>query len=131
MKLFNDKAASRCRISDKAFLNMELAVALSIFVIVMIPMGFTVFRDQELMRAYQTRAAIMEIIDGELEVLAAGYWREFPEGSQTYEVKAESEKALHQGQFTLIKNGRHLRLEWIPQKKRRGGILFREVEVTP
>ena len=130
MKSPSNKTLSGDGKLTSAFLNMELAVALSIFVVVMIPMGFTILRDQELMRAYQTRAAIMEIIDGELEVLAAGYWREFSEGEHVYEVKAESVDALHQGRFNLIRSERKLRLEWIPEKKRRGGVLFREVEVA-
>lgn len=116
---------------QRGFLNLELAVAMSILVAVMIPMGFTFIRDQELLRAYQTRAAIMEIIDGEVEVLAAGYWREFPEGAHDYEVKAESADALHHGRFVLTREGNRIRLEWFPQKKWRGGHLVREVEVLP
>jgi hypothetical protein len=71
----------------------------------------------------------MEIIDGEMEVLAAGYWREFPDGEQVYETNAESVSVLHPGQFILKKDGAQLRLEWIPGKKWRGGVLFRETEL--
>ena len=60
---------------------------MSILAVAMIPLTYSFVQEQKLCRAYYYRAVVMEILDGELEVLVAGEWRSFKEGSQAYRVK--------------------------------------------
>jgi hypothetical protein len=69
----------------------------------------------------------MEIVDGEMEVLVAGEWRNFPEGAQPYTVHANAAAHLPPGRFQLTKTGRHLRLEWTSDRRQGIGTVIREV----
>ena len=69
----------------------------------------------------------MEIVDGEMEILAAGEWQNFPEGSQSYTVHARAAASLPPGHFQLTKTGRHLRLEWTADNRQGIGSVVREV----
>jgi hypothetical protein len=112
-------------------LTIELIVAVVILVGVLIPVGFSIIGDQRLARNYYTRAVAMEIVDGELEVLAAGEWRSFPSGAHPYEVRAASAKNLPPGQFTLTVDDQRVRLEWNPATNGHGGSVFREFRKSP
>ena len=61
----------------------------------------------------------MQIVDGEMEVLAAGAWRGFREGEQEYLVTSEAAKTLPKGRFVLQIDGQKVRLEW--RTSSRGG----------
>jgi hypothetical protein len=82
--------------------------------------------EQHVCRVYYWRAVAMETVDGEMEVLAAGEWRDFDEGTTSYTVHAESAKYLPPGKFTLTVHGPRLRLEWRPDKSRFGAPVVRE-----
>ena len=69
----------------------------------------------------------MEIIDGELEILAAGGWHDISEGAHPYAVHANSVANLPPGQFLLTRAGNRLRLEWSATKKSGIGTVVREV----
>lgn len=109
---------------------VELLVALVILTTAAIPLGLSLANDHRLCRGYYFHAVAMEIVDGEMEALAAGEWRMFKDGIQTYPVRAESAKNLPAGQFTLTVQGRRLKLEWRPAAKPLpGGPIAREVVV--
>ena len=105
---------------------VELVFALAVLGLAVLPLAFSFFHEQKLCRAYYYRAVVMEILDGEIEILAAGEWQAFREGAQTYRVRAESAKNLPNGRFMLTLRGPHARLEWQPQKTGRGGQVARE-----
>ena len=71
----------------------------------------------------------MEIVDGEMEILAAGDWRNFPDGQQVYPVHAPAAATLPPGKFQLTKTGNHLRLEWTADKRQGIAPVIREVTV--
>ena len=77
------------------------------------------------MRAHYHRAVALELVDGEMEVLAAGEGERYPDGIHDYRVNADSVTNLPPGRFQLTRAGRHLRLEWIPKEK--GRKVLREV----
>ncbi len=112
--------------SERGSMMIELMMALTIVVGIMLPLGFSFVDEQHMCRVYYWRAVAMEAVDGEMEVLAAGEWRAYPEGSQLYTVHAESAKYLPNGQFTLTVHGPNLRLEWRPEKMRFGAPVVRE-----
>ena len=82
----------------------------------------------DLNEVYQ-RALAMEIVDGEMEILAAGDWKNFPDGSQNYPVHANAMASLPPGHFQMTKTGSHLRLEWSPDGKHGVGAVVRETTV--
>ena len=111
-------------------LLVEVAVGIAILIGVLLPLSLSMVKDQKLCRAYYYRAVAMEIVDGEMEILAAGEWRSFKSGSQTYPVQAGAAKNLPPGRFVLTREGRLIRLEWMPEKKRGIGPVWRECRIA-
>jgi hypothetical protein len=107
----------------------EIVLAIAILSIAMLPLAFSANADARLFRATYQRAVAMEIVDGEIEILAAGEWRNFPEGSHSYAVHAKAAANLPPGQFRLTRSGQHIRLEWTSAKKQGIGSVVREVTV--
>ena len=70
----------------------------------------------------------MEIVDGEMEALAAGEWAAYGKGSHKYEVRAAAAKNLPPGSFVLTVTEKLVRLEWIPATAA-GSRVAREVPV--
>ncbi len=108
----------------------EVAVGIAIFVGVLLPLSLSMLQDQKLCRAYYYRAVAMEIVDGEMEILAAGEWREFKSGSQPYPVRAAAAKNLPPGRFILTRENKLFRLEWVPEKKHGIGPVLREWRIA-
>jgi len=106
---------------------MDLAAAISIIALAILPLAFSFVRETQLLRAEYRRAVAMEIVDGEMEILAAGDWRNFPDGAQNYPVHAQAAMNLPPGRFQLTKNGNHLRLEWKSDEPQGIGPVMREV----
>ncbi len=115
--------------SASAFLMVELMFAMAILVIAFFPLAYSIGSEARLFRASYQSAVAMEIVDGEIEILAAGEWRAFPEGEQTYAVHAMAAKNLPPGQFLLTRTATQLRLEWIPSAKTGVGKIIREVAI--
>jgi hypothetical protein len=117
----------RHQFGESGALMTEVMVAMAILLAAMLPMGDSVINEDKLFRATYQRAIAMEIVDGEMEVLAAGEWRAFPEGTQDYKVQAAAAANLAQGQFRLIRQTNHLRLEWAPTNTHGINPVIREV----
>lgn len=115
--------------TERAALTTDLVVAMAILVLAMLPVSFAFVREMKLCRNYYYQAVAMEIVDGEMEILAAGEWRAFPNGGRTYPVQAAAATNLPPGQFRLTKEDRTLRLEWVPEKKSKGIKVSREWQV--
>lgn len=108
---------------------IELMVAMALFTSAIIPMAYSIMSERRYARASYQRAVAMEIVDGELEVLAAGEWRTFSNGVHTYPVHARALTNLPPGQFRLTVQPELVRLEWQPALKQHGGPVAREVKV--
>jgi hypothetical protein len=106
-----------------------MTMAMAILVIAIFPLAYTVNSEARLFRAAYQRAIAMEIVDGEMEILAAGEWRAFPEGTQVYTVHARAADNLPPGRFEFTRRGNHLRLEWSAAEKTGIGRVVREVTV--
>lgn len=122
-----------CRRSRKkkcsGILMAELTVAMAILVVAIVPLGYSLINDARSLRASYQHSVAMEIVDGEMEVLASGEWRSFPEGTHPYTVHADAAANLPSGQFQLTRTGNHLRLEWTPAERHGVGPVVREVTV--
>jgi hypothetical protein len=109
-------------------LNVDLAVAMGILVLALIPLAYTFRLEQSGLRASYHRAVAGEILDGELEILAAGEWRALPAGVQSYPTPlAAAARNLPKGRFTLTLETKRIRLEWKPDDLGKGGPVRREV----
>jgi hypothetical protein len=108
---------------------VEMIVAIAILVIAVLPMGYAAGANARRLRAEYERAVAVEIVDGEMEILAAGAWRAFPEGRQVYSVQAKAAANLPPGQFQFTRTGNHLRLQWKSNENRGIGVVVREVTV--
>jgi len=105
---------------------MEAVVALGILALVMIPISFSFVSEHRACRASYDRAVAMELVDGEMEILRAGEWRQFPRGSRPYALTGAAAANLPPGRFILTVQERLLRLEWQPGAKDQGGKVTRE-----
>jgi hypothetical protein len=105
---------------------IELVMAMGILTALLIPLAYSFAGQQRLCRVYYWRAVAMEIVDGEMEALAAGGWHSYREGAQPYAVTAEAAKNLPSSQFVLSVHDRQLRLEWKPDSPRNGAPVIRE-----
>ena len=110
-------------------LMTEWVVAMGIFSLACLPLAFEFIQEIKLARACYQRAVAMSIVDGEMEVLAAGEWRAFKSGKQTYTVTAASATNLPPGEFTLTVADDRVRLEWLPKDRGQGGTVAREVKL--
>ena len=129
MKTYFSKPFCKGSRSRRGFLMVDAVVAMAILSMAIVPLGFSFARERRALRAEYFRAAADEIVDGETEILAAGDWKNFPDGAQTYTVHSQAAANLPPGHFQLTKTGNHLRLEWTPDKRQGIGAVVREVTV--
>ena len=99
---------------QRGSLTAEVIAALAILTAVMIPLVASSLQDQKHTRELYLRAVAMEIVDGEMEVLAAGAGKEFKLGQHSYSVTAQAAGNLPPGKFILTRTQETIRLEWQP-----------------
>ena len=121
MKLFS------CKNSERGILQMDLAAGMAILALAIVPLGFSFAKERQVLKLEYQRSVIVELVDGEMEILAAGAARNLPEGAQAISVASRATEKLPPGHFQLHKTGSHLRLEWLPEKKCGFGPVIREV----
>jgi hypothetical protein len=109
-------------------LMTELLVAMGLLAGALLPLAYSINSEKRLARAYYQRAVAMEIVDGEMEILAAGGWRALAPGAHEYVVRAGAATNLPPGKFLVTVETVKVRLEWLPDAKDHGGRIMREVE---
>jgi hypothetical protein len=112
-----------------AFLTAEIMIAIALLSAALLTLSYSFNQERHIARSSYYQAIAMEIVDGEMEVLLAGEWRSFTEGAHEYTVHASAVTNLPPGQFTLTRQARTLRLEWVPTKQGSGGGIMREARV--
>jgi hypothetical protein len=113
----------------RGFMMVDLFVGMAILALAILPLAFTCAKESRLLRAEYFRGVAMEIVDGEMEILAAGEGRNFPDGAQSYTVHASAAATLPPGHFQLTKTGRQLRLEWASDQHQGIGPVVREATI--
>jgi hypothetical protein len=111
------------------FLMVDVMIGLAILTIAVFPLGFSFVRQRQVLRIEYYRCVANEIVDGEMEILAAGAARNLPEGSQRYAFHSDAASQLPPGHLQFTKTGNHLRLEWLPDKKRGVSPIVREANL--
>ncbi len=110
----------------RGFLEVDLMVSLAILTLAVVPLGYSFARERQVLKMEYFRSVANEIVDGEMEILAAGAANNLPDGSQNYPVHAAAVASLPPGHFQLTKTGKHLRLEWNSDEKHGVGTIVRE-----
>ncbi len=108
---------------------LELLAAIVLLVGALFPLAYSLSSERRLARSTYQHAVAMEIVDGEMELLAAGEWRSFKPGTQDYVVHAGAETNLPPGKFLLTVSSNQVRLVWQPAVKHHGGSVMREATV--
>lgn len=109
----------------------EMAFGLGIAALVLIPLSLSFRADALYTRALYHRAVALEVVDGEIEMLAAGEWRAFAPGAHEFRPRANVVTNLPPGRFTLTVSNAVLTLKWLPAVRHAGGPITREVRVQP
>lgn len=117
-----------CR-RTRGFLEADMAVGLAILTLTMLPLAYSFVRERQVLKIDYCRCVADEIVDGEMEILAAGAANNLPAGPQSYYVKATAATQLPPGHFQLTKTGKHLRLEWTPDVRRGFQTVVREANI--
>ena len=130
MKIFSPTpASSRTRRARRGMLEMDLAAALALLALVIVPIGFAIQHERRFLHAEYARSAVAELVDGEAEILAAGAARPYPDGTQPYPVAGPTVMALPPGHFQLTKHGRQASLAWLPDAQSGVSTVTREFTV--
>ena len=90
----------------------EMTVAVGLTAVVLIPLTVGFFKEAKQMRNLYRESVAMEIVDGEMEILAAAGVEGISAGNQPYAINAAAATNLPPGKFTLTREGKTLRLEW-------------------
>jgi len=123
-------ASPPARARRRGALATECVAALGLFALAALPLSFAFLHEARYSRACYHRAASMEIVDGEMEILAAGEWRGFPPGVHAYPVTASSATNLPPGGFWQTVETNRLRLEWRPANGRTNHLVARERSIS-
>ncbi|MBN8246988.1 MAG: hypothetical protein J0L84_06035 [Verrucomicrobia bacterium] len=111
---------------QRAFLATEMVVALGLLVVVALPLAYAHVGSLRRVAADYQRTVVLELVDGEAEILAAGAAAAVAEGRQDWTLQAASVRNVPAGKFTLTREGRRFRLEWNPADRRQGRPVVRE-----
>jgi hypothetical protein len=95
-------------------LMIELVIALAIIMLALIPLAMGFAQEAADLRHSYQKAAAMELIDGEMEILMAGQWRSCHQGVQDYPLTGAAAVNLPPGKAVLTITGNRVRLEWQP-----------------
>lgn len=103
--------------SERGMLMTDLMVGLAILTLAIVPLGYSFARERQMLKIEYQRSVIVELVDGEMEILAAGAARNLPEGVQHLTVESPAAEKMPAGHFQLTKTGNRLKLEWLPEEK--------------
>ena len=111
-----------------AFVEVDLLVAVALLCVALLPLAYSFISDQRAARIAYERAVAMELLDGEMEIQAAGAWRNYPAGTNEITLAGNAATNLTRRSALLIIEPKRVRLEWQPAKQTRP-TLIREVRL--
>jgi len=125
MILSRTTRVARCR----AFLQLDVAVAITVLALVFIPLSISSSGDLDLARRHYFEAVALQLIDGEMDVLLAGEHRKYTPGEYGITPVGEAVQNLPEGKFVLTVQEQKLTLAWVPTKRAKWGRVERVVEL--
>jgi len=114
------------RVKCGAFLATEAVVALGILTAVALPLAYGFLQAPRRIAADYRRTVLLELVDGEAEILAAGAGRVVSDGSHPWTLRGASVTNLPPGKIFFVRAGVKGRLEWRAQDERNGRPVIRE-----
>ncbi len=114
------------RVTCAAFLATEAVVAMGILTAVALPLAYGFLQAPRRIAADYQRTVLLELVDGEAEILAAGAGRVVSDGSHPWTLRGASITNLPPGKTTFVRAGAKGRLEWRAQDERKGRPVIRE-----
>lgn len=112
-----------------AFLQLDVAVAITVLALVFIPLSVSSSGDLDLARRQYFEAVALQLIDGEMDVLLAGERRKYTPGEHQIKPVGEAVQNLPEGEFVLTVHDQKLTLAWVPNKRAKWGRVERVVEL--
>lgn len=106
---------------------IEFLVAMALVMGALLPLAYSFAKEKRLARALYQRAVAMEIVDGELEMLAAGGWKAYTNGLSNIAVRSEAATNLPPGRLVVIRADKKLTVEWVPAIRQHGGTVVRSM----
>jgi hypothetical protein len=114
--------------SRRGYLELDLLVAAALLFVALMPLAYSFVSDQRAARQAYERAVAMELIDGEMEILVAGAWRNHPAGTNEFQLTGNATTNLSTTRALLIIKPKLIRLEWHTARRQTQGII-REVNL--
>ena len=114
------------RVTSAAFLATDAVVAMGILTAVALPLAYGFLQAPRRIAADYQRTVLLELVDGEAEILAAGAGRVVSDGSHPWSLRGTSVTNLPPGKTTFVRAGAKGRLEWRAQDERKGQPVIRE-----
>ncbi|HEU5068921.1 MAG TPA: hypothetical protein VFV96_00730 [Verrucomicrobiae bacterium] len=111
----------------RGMLEVDMLVAMALLFVALIPLAYSFTADRHAMRVAYERAVAMECLDGELELLAAGAWHNYPAGTNHLTLTGAATTNLSTRDALLILTPGKIRLAWRPAQRLSAGII-REVK---
>ncbi len=125
MILSRTTRVAKCR----AFLQLDVAVAITVLALVFIPLSISSSGDLDLARRHYFEAVALQLIDGEMDVLLAGERQKYTTGEHRITPVGEAVQNLPEGEFVLTVQEQKLTLAWMPNKRAKWGRIERVVEL--
>ncbi len=113
----------------RAFLQLDVAIALTVLTLVFIPLSVSSSGGLDLARRHYFEAVALQLIDGEMDVLLAGERRKYTLGEYGITPVGEAVQNLPEGKFVLTVKQKQLTLTWVPTKQAKWGRVERVVEL--
>ena len=113
----------------RAFLQLDMAIALSLLALVFIPLSVSSSGGLDLARRHYFEAVALQLIDGEMDVLLAGERRKYTTGEHRITPVGEAVQNLPEGEFVLTVHDQKLTLAWVPTKRAKWGRVERVVQL--
>lgn len=108
---------------------VELLVAIALLTGALMPIAFSIASERRLARTLYERGVAMEIVDGQLEILAAGEWKSLGPGRHLLHPKSRALANLPRGEFFAQIESSKLRVEWLSASNPRHASIVREVVI--
>lgn len=106
-------------------IHLEAILALALTAAVLLPLSGVVVSQRRIASDLARHLAMIELVDGEMELIASGDWVRFSEGTHSIPLPAPDGFVPPVGELTLVRQGREFRLAWQPTHRWIGGGIER------
>jgi hypothetical protein len=106
-------------------IHLETILALALTAAVLLPISGIVVTQRRMASDLARHLMMIELVDGEMELIASGDWVRFSEGTHSIPLPSPEGFVPPVGELTLERHGREFRLTWRPTNRWIGGGIER------